>query len=308
MKKKFKKVITGLLTIAALTGVLAGCSSAETKNTSAAAADSNNAATVADSSNAATAAQETQVTKKYDDVTVRIGLTGTIYEEIWNPIAEKLKPEGINIELVQFSSFAIPNEALNAGDIEMNAFQHHAYFNNDTSKNGYDLTPIGDTFIIAMNIYSDKIKDVSELKDGDKVAIPDDASNGGRAIKLLESAGIVTLKPDAGANPELSDIATYNTKIEIVEVEAANICSILLDVTAGVINGNYALDYGIDPGTAIFHETEYADDSYFCLIAVRSEDKDNEVYRRIVEEFQSEATKQIFQDVFKGFFVPAWEK
>lgn len=240
--------------------------------------------------------------------TIKLGLTGVIYEEIWNPIKEKLAEEGINLELVQFSDFAIPNEALNSGEIDINAFQHHAYFNNDVEKNGYDITAIADTFVIAMNLYSEKIDSVDELKDGDIIAIPNDASNGGRALKLLESAGIITLKEDAGTNPEVSDIETYNVDIEIEEVAAADAPSIIPDVTAAVVNGNYALDYGIDPETAIFYETEYDDDSYFCLIAVRTSEKDNADYKKIVELFQSEETKQIFKDKFGGYFVPAWEQ
>lgn len=236
--------------------------------------------------------------------TIKLGLTGVIYEDIWNPIKEQLKDEGINLELVQFNDFALPNDALNAGEIDINAFQHHAYFNNDVSKNGYDITPIADTFVIAMNLYSDKIKSVDELKDGDTIAIPDDASNGGRALKLLESAGIIKLKEDAGTNPELSDIEKYNVKVDIKQVAAANAPSIIPDVTAAVVNGNYALDYGIDPNTAIFHETEYDDDSYFCLIAVRTSEKDDEAYKKIVELFQSDATKKIFEEKFGGYFVP----
>lgn len=273
--KKLTKVLTGVIAAVLLTGILAGCGK-ETEN------------------------KET--------ITVKVGLTGTIYEEIWDSIGERLEEEGIVIETVQFSDFSLPNQALNAGEIDINAFQHHAYFNNDVSTNGYDLTPIGDTFVIAMNLYSDKIKDVSELKDGDKVAIPNDATNGGRAIKLLESAGVLTLKEDAGSNPAVTDIEAYNVDIEIIEVNAADACALLPDVAAAVINGNYALDYGLDPETAIFFEKDYADDSYFCLIAARTEDKDNEVYKRIVEEFQSEETKQIFKDTFKGYFVPAWEE
>ena len=241
--------------------------------------------------------------------TVRIGLTGTIYEDIWNPIAEDLKEEGISIELVQFSDFSLPNQALAAGDIDLNAFQHHAYFNSDVESNGYDIVPIGDTFVIAMNIYSNKITDVSELKDGDKVAVPNDASNEGRALKVLESAGILNIKEAAGNNPEITDIESYNVQIELVEANAADLCAILPDVEAAVINGNYALDYGINPNEdAIFAEKDYADDSYFCLIAARSDEADSEVYKKIVEAFQSESTKKIFIDEFKGFFVPAWEK
>ena len=238
---------------------------------------------------------------------VKLGLTGVIYEDIWNPIKEELAKEGIDLEYVQFSDYSLPNEALNAGEIDINAFQHHAYFNNDVEKNGYDITPIADTFIIAMNLYSDKVKSVDEIKDGDVIAIPDDASNGGRALKVLASAGLITLKAEAGANPTVADIDTYNVKIEIKEMGAADIPSVLPDVTAAVVNGNYALDYGIDPSTAIFEEKDYDDDSYFCLMAVRSSDADDAVYKRIVELFQSETTKQIFRDEFNGYFVPAWE-
>ncbi len=242
-----------------------------------------------------------------DENVVKIGLTGTIYEDIWKPIAEDLAKEGIKIELVQFSDYSLPNQALNAGDIDLNAFQHHAYFKNDVDSNGYKITPIGDTFVIAMNLYSNKISDVSELKDGDKIAVPNDASNGGRALKLLESAGIITIKESAGANPSVTDIEKYNVKIEIVEVNAADISALLPDVTAAVINGNYALDYGIDPNEdAIFLETKYENDNYFCLIAARSDETDNEIYKKIVAAFQSESTKKIFKEKFKGFFVPVW--
>ncbi len=295
MKKKFKKLVSAVLTAALAVGVLAGCSS-----------NNSSSQNTAGTSQADAGATDTQAAA--EPVTVKVGLTGTIYEDIWNPIKEKLAGEGINIELVQFSDFSLPNDALNAGDIDMNAFQHHAYFNNDVSKNGYKISAIADTFVIAMNIYSNKIKDVSEIKDGDKIAIPNDATNGGRAIRLLAEAGVITLSENAGDNPELTDIAEYNKKVEIVEVNAADVCSLLPDVTAAVINGNYALDYGIDPDSGIYFETNYPDDRYFCLIAVRSDEADNEVYKKIVEAFQSEETKQIFKDEFKGFFVPAWDK
>lgn len=253
---------------------------------------------------AAQAQNSTQGEKR----TVKVGLTGTIYEDIWKPIASDLAAEGIEMELVQFSDFSLPNQALASGDIDLNAFQHHAFFADAAENNGYELSAIGDTFVIAMNLYSDKINDVSGLKDGDKVAIPNDASNGGRALRLLESAGIVTLKADAGANPTLADVENLTPKIEIKEVGAADLPVLLPDVAAAVINGNYALDYGINPENAIYKETEYADDRYFCLIASRTAEKDDEVYKKIVERFQSDSTKKIFEDEFKGYFVPVWEK
>ena len=303
MKKK--GIIALALTATLALGALTGCGNTTAKETTGstdAAAETAKASETADSE---AAGSETAVSG--ETRVVKLGLTGVIYEDIWNPIKEELAKEGIDLEYVQFSDYSLPNEALNAGEIDINAFQHHAYFNNDVEKNGYDITPIADTFIIAMNLYSDEENSVDEIKDGDVIAIPDDASNGGRALKVLASAGLITLKAEACANPTVADIDTYNVKIEIKEMGAADIPSVLPDVTAAVVNGNYALDYGIDPSTAIFEEKDYDDDSYFCLMAVLSSDAEDAVYKRIVELFQSETTKQIFQDEFNGYFVPAWE-
>lgn len=303
MKKK--GIIALALTAALALGALTGCGSSAAKATTGstdAAAETTKASETAGSE---AAGSETAVSG--ETRVVKLGLTGVIYEDIWNPIKEKLAGEGIDLQYVQFSDFSLPNAALDAGEIDINAFQHHAYFNNDTEKNGYDLTAIGDTFIIAMNIYSDQIQSIDELKDGDTVAIPDDASNGGRALKVLESAGIIEIDPDAGANPTVSDITNYKVQVDITELGASTIPSVIPDFTIAVVNGNYALDYGIDPSTAIFKESEYDDDSYFCLIAVKSGNADDPVYQEIVKLFQSEETKQIFEDKFGGYFVPAWE-
>ena len=303
MKKK--SFIALALTAALALGALTGCGNTTAKEITGSTDAAAETAKASETAGSEAAGSETAVSG--ETRVVKLGLTGVIYEDIWNPIKEELAKEGIDLEYVQFSDYSLPNEALNADEIDINAFQHHAYFNNDVEKNGYDITPIADTFIIAMNLYSDKVKSVDEIKDGDVIAIPDDASNGGRALKVLASAGMITLKAEAGANPTVADIDTYNVKIEIKEMGAADIPSVLPDVTAAVVNGNYALDYGIDPSTAIFEEKDYDDDSYFCLMAVRSSDADDAVYKRIVELFQSETTKQIFQDEFNGYFVPAWE-
>ena len=297
-----KKLLATVLTAALAFGAITGCGSQKTEET---AATDSSAATTTSETTAST--QEAEAAKDGETRVVKLGLTGVIYEDIWNPIKEKLAGEGIDLQYVQFSDFSLPNAALDAGEIDINAFQHHAYFNNDTEKNGYDLTAIGDTFIIAMNIYSDQIQSIDELKDGDTVAIPDDASNGGRALKVLESAGIIEIDPDAGANPTVSDVTNYKVQVDITELGASTIPSVIPDFTIAVVNGNYALDYGIDPSTAIFKESEYDDDSYFCLIAVKSGNADDPVYQEIVKLFQSEETKQIFEDKFGGYFVPAWE-
>lgn len=286
----FKKTAALLLT-GALIASFAGCGSSSDGGSAESSSDFNNYSADA-------------------PVTVKVGLTAAIYEDIWEPIKEELAGEGINIEYVQFSDYAMPNEALVSGEIDLTAQQHHAYMNNQIAEENWGdaIEPIADTFIIAMNLYSDKISDVSELKDGDTIAVPNDLSNEGRALKLLESAGIIEISDDAGANPEKTDIEKYNVAIELTEVNASDTVSVLPDVTAAVINGNYALDAGIDPDEeAIFEESEYDDDSYFCVLGARKDDADSKAFQRIIEAFQSDGTKQIFEDEFKGYFKPAWE-
>ena len=170
-----KKILTAILVLALALGLAACGSSAP-------------AQTAAPAETEAPAASEAPAEEAAEPVTVRIGLTGAVYEPIWDVVKDKLAAEGINLEYVQFNNFSLPNNALNNGEIEMNAFQHHAFFNNDTASNGYNLTAIGDTYIVAMDIFSDKIHDLSELKDGDLVAVPNDVTNEGRALKVLEAA------------------------------------------------------------------------------------------------------------------------
>ena len=314
IKNRFALSIAAVLAAVSLTA----CSSNTTSSTdSSSAAESNSADSSAAESTPAedsaadesSAADSEAAYSPENPVTVKIGLTGNVYEDIWNPIKDKLAPEGINLEYEQFTSFNIPNNALNSGEIDMNAFQHHAYFNNDVSSNGYDLTAIGDTYIVAMNIYTAKgltIEDALASTDTLKIAVPNDVTNEGRALKLLESAGFFTINADAGASPEITDITDYAVPVEFVEVDANLVYSVIQDVDLAVINGNYALDSGLTADDAIYKESEYADNSYYCLIAVRTEDAENPVYKRIVEAYQTQDTIDIYNNEFKGFFVPAW--
>lgn len=175
-------------------------------------------------------------------VTVRLGVVGSIYEDLWTPAKEALQEEGIALTFVQFSDYVTPNNALANGEIDLNAFQHRIYLQSEIDNYGYEIQNIGNTFIIPLNLYSQKVSSVEELKDGDTVAIPDDLTNGGRALKVLEAAGLIELNPDAAFNPTLDDIVRYTVGIEIKELKANVIPSALADVTAAVVNGNYAPD------------------------------------------------------------------
>ena len=248
-----------------------------------------------------------------DTVTVKLGVVGAIYDDIWKPAQEALKAEGINLEIVQFSDYVTPNNALANGEIDLNAFQHRSYLQGEIANYGYEIQNIGNTFIAPMSLFSSKISSVSELKDGDIIAIPDDLTNGGRALKVLESAGIITLNPAAGFNPTLDDIQTYNIGVTIKELKANVIVSALPDVTAAIVNNNYALDFGLSASDAIFADDRLDIEDYWNLIAARTADLSDpdkvEIFRKVVEAYQSDATLEVFNTECRGFYTPAgWDQ
>lgn len=250
---------------------------------------------------------------KTETTTVKIGVTGSFYEDLWQPAKALLKKDGIDLQIVQFSDFVTPNNALANGEIDLNAFQHRVYLESEVKNYGYAIQNIGNTLIIPLNIYSQKVSSVSELKDGDTVAIPDDESNGGRALKVLESAGLITLSPDAGFNPSVSDITSYKVKLQIEELKANVIPSVLPDVTAAVVNGNFALDFGLKQEEAIFQDENLDQKEYWCLIAARTadlEDADKKaLYQSIVDAYHSAETQTVFDTTYKGYFVSVgWDE
>lgn len=246
-------------------------------------------------------------------VTVKLGVVGSIYEDLWTPAKEALEEEGIALTFVQFSDYVTPNNALANGEIDLNAFQHRIYLQSEIDNYGYEIQNIGNTFIIPLNLYSQKVSSVEELKDGDTVAIPDDLTNGGRALKVLEAAGLIELNPDAAFNPTLDDIVRYTVGIEIKELKANVIPSALADVTAAVVNGNYALDFGLKTEEAIYKDSVLDVEEYWNLIAARSADLNDPdkvaVYEKVVNAFQSAETEKVFNDTYGGYFIKVgWDQ
>ena len=245
-----------------------------------------------------------------DTVTVKLGVVGAIYDDIWKPAQEALKAEGINLEIVQFSDYVTPNNALANGEIDLNAFQHRIYLQGEIANYGYEIQNIGNTFIAPMSLFSSKISSVSELKDGDIIAIPDDLTNGGRALKVLESAGIITLNSAAGFNPTLDDIQTYNIGVTIKELKANVIVSALPDVTAAIVNNNYALDFGLSASDAIFADDRLDIEDYWNLIAARTADLSDpdkvEIFRKVVEAYQTQLVAEFLLVNYHETFFPAF--
>ena len=248
-----------------------------------------------------------------ESVTVKLGVVGGIYDDLWAPAKEALAGEGIDLEIVQFSDYVTPNNALANGDIDLNSFQHRIYLQSEIENYGYEIQNIGNTFIIPLNLYSQKVSSVDELKDGDVVAIPDDLTNGGRALKVLEAAGLIELDPSAAFNPTLDDITSYKVNITIEELKANTIPSVLPDVAAAVVNGNYALDFGLKTDEAIYKDSVLDVEEYWNLIAARTADLEDPdtaaVYKKVVEAFQSSATEDVFNNTFGGYFIAVgWDQ
>lgn len=245
---------------------------------------------------------------------VTVGVVGD-YVAQWDTVNELLAAEKIRVKLIKYSDYATPNRALADGEIDLNAFQHKAYLANDIERNGYKIVSIGDTLITPLRIYhnKDKIQALSDIKDGDVIAIPSDLTNGGRAIKLLEAAGLIKVDPSKGYVPTKLDITEYKVKIKIREAESGILARLLPDVTAAVINGGNAYTAGLDSlADSIYAEnldpkTNPQVSQLVNVIAAREVDKDNPVYLKVVQAYQSPETAATLMKAYKGAFSPAWK-
>ena len=248
------------------------------------------------------------------DKVVRIGVTDDFGAQ-WQAIKKILAKEGIKIKLVKYSDYATPNRALSDGDIDLNAFQHKAFLANDIKRNGYKIVAIGDTLVTPIRLYNnkEKIKSLSDIKDGDVIGIPSDLTNGGRALKLLEAGGLIEVDPSKGVIPTKADITKYNKKIKIREAESGILARLIPDMAGAVINGGNAFTAKLDgKKDAILVEDVNPETNpnvarLVNVIAAREADKDNPVYKRIVEVYQTPEIAKVILDSYKGAYLPAWK-
>ncbi|PTQ82418.1 D-methionine transport system substrate-binding protein [Trichococcus patagoniensis] len=243
-------------------------------------------------------------------VKVTLGVVGEVNEP-WDYVIEELKEkENIEVELVKFTDYTTPNNALAEGEIDLSSFQTEIFMDNYNKDHGTELTTIGYTVMAPLGLYSDKITDISELKDGDTIAIPNDVSNEGRALILLQTAGLITLDPEAGLVPTTEDVVENKLNLQFQTLESNQTARALQDVTASVINSGMAVDAGFIPSEdAVFLEPVTADSKpYYNVIAALSEDVDNETFQTIVEYYQSEGTAKVIEESSKGSQFPVWDE
>lgn len=214
---------------------------------------------------------------------------------------------GLEVELISFNDYVIPNEALSLGDIDANAFQHKPYLDEQSKQRGYKLAIIGKTFIYPIAGYSKKIKSLADLKDESTIVIPNDPTNGGRSLLLLEKNGLLKLKEGVGLLPKVTDIVSNPKKLKILELEAPQLPRVLEDanVTIAIINNTFASQAGLVPSRdALFVEDK--DSPYVNLVVSREDNKNEEKVKQFLQAFQSPEVEQAAIKEFKGGAVKGW--
>lgn len=240
----------------------------------------------------------------------KVGVHGGDSLLAWKEVKNILSKEGVDLEIVTFGSYPEPNEALNAKEIDLNAFQHHAYLEQEIKDFKYEISAIADTYIAPMGAYSKTYKSLSEIKDGDRVLLPNDVTNGGRALNLLAANGLIELTNAEGTIPDIKDVVNPR-KLDIVQFEAANIPGSLGETAFAVINSGIAVDAGLTPKDAIFIEQVDLNNKepfkrYINLIAVRTDELENPVLKRIVEIYQTDEIAELVDQDSKGANIPVW--
>jgi len=236
---------------------------------------------------------------------IKVGVTPGEHAQIMEKVKEIAATKGLNVEILEFSDYVVPNQALADGDLNANSFQHQPYLDNQIADRGFDLVSVGKTITTPMGVYSKKVKSLSELADGASVAIPNDPTNGGRALLILAKEGLIKVNPEAGLKAGPADVIDNPKNIQFSELDAAQLPRSLDDVDAAVINTNYALEAGLHPKSDAI-AIEGAESPYANLIVVRSADKDAPWVKTLVESYNNDSIKAFIEDEFKGALIPSW--
>jgi D-methionine transport system substrate-binding protein len=242
-----------------------------------------------------------------DKNTLKVGVSVGNGEQIFEVVKKVAAKDGLNIQVVVFNDYQLPNAALASGDLDANAFQHQPFLDNQNKARGFDIVPVGLTITAPLGFYSRKIKSIDQLPEGASVGIQNDPSNGNRALLLLQTAGLITLKPEAVKNNNATplDVVSNPKKLKLIALDAAQLPRSLDDLTIASINNDYAEKAGLSLNKdAVIKEAPVS--PYANLIAVRRVDKDKPWAKRLVAAYQSPEVKSFIETQFKGSLVPAF--
>ena len=241
-----------------------------------------------------------------EDKVIRVAASPTPHAEILYSIADVLAEDGWTLEVVEFDDYVQPNVATTDGDVDANYFQHVPYLDEYNEQNGTDLVAVANVHYEAMGVYKGTKDSFDALEDGDKIGIPNDATNGARALQLLEANGVIKLKEGAGITATEQDIVENPKNIVIVPLEAATIPASLPDLALGVINYNYAQGAGFTKDDAIALESEDSDaaEMYVNVIVVNAGNEDSEKTKALVAAIQTEAVREFILENYNGLIQP----
>lgn len=299
MKKNFlkKTILSTVVAVTALSAV--GCGTDSSKDAADSSAQSNDANVEQESESTAQSTNEA--------TTITVGANITPHSELLYEAQKILAKEGINLEVVEIEDSTTPNTGVFEGTLDANFFQHVPYLENWDEENGADLVSIGAVHYEPFGVYSKNITSLDELEDGAKIAVPNNTTNEARALLLLEQEGIIKLADGAGIEATINDIVENPKNVSFVEIDPAQLVNALPDVSAAVINGNYALEGGLSVGKdalAVEANDGLAAETYANIIATREANKDNPALLRLVEVLQSDEIKEYIEANYDGAVVP----
>lgn len=239
------------------------------------------------------------------DDKIVIGVSPEPHEGIVEQVVDNLEEEGIELEIVVLDDYVIPNLNLDEGELDANFIQHEPYLLNFNEERGMELVSIGGVHIEPMALYSNDYSNIDQLPDGAEIAIPNDSTNGGRALLLLEIEGLISLDESVGVEATENDIVDNPKNLVFTALEAATLPRVLDEVDGAIINGNYALDAGLNPvDDGLIIEAE--ESPYANIVAVKSGEENEEKFMKLMEVLQSDEIRTYLQENYQGAVVPAF--
>ena len=298
-----KKRVLGVLLGAALAvSTLAGCGSSATVS------DNSQTANVEDTQVPTTdqAAVEEAKTDDPEDKVITVGATITPHSEILSVVAENLKEQGYELKIVEYNDYVLPNTALEAGDLDANYFQHVPYLDDFNAENGTHIVSAAAVHFEPMGIYAGKTAKIEDIQKGASVAVPNDTTNEARALLLLEAQGLLKLKADAGIKATILDIEENPYELDIKELEAAQVPKAIQDVDIAVVNGNYAIEAGLDAALVTEASDSLAAETYGNIIAVREGEENSAKTKALVDAILTDNVKEYIEKTYSGAVLPVF--
>ena len=297
MRKKFIGLV---LTLSLAAALLTGCGSSESSSN-----DSDKAA--AGQTEASTAvAEATETDGSSDDKVIKVGACVTPHAEILEQIKDNLADEGWTLEIVEYNDYVLPNTALEDGDLDANYFQHKPYLDDFNAENGTHIVTLAAVHFEPMGVYAGKSSDLSNVPDGATIAVPNDTTNEARALLLLEAQGLIKLKDGVGIEATVLDIEENTHNIEIQELEAAQVAKSIQDVDFAVINGNYAIEAGLDSAIAVEAADSLAAETYANYVCVKEGEEDSEKAQALKNAILTQEVKDYINNTYSGAVVPVF--